>query len=447
LERIDPRPINAAPLGFARAESGLLSSLQLLTALLLLVLSPLGLLQFGWQYADTGGSPLEKFHPSTFLAAAGVFVAAMAGGNPVSGLLALLARHGRLVPYFAANVVLIVYTSMVLRLPVTLFIETFIGAGLVLLLFQQGDERTARRVALLIHGLLVVNALVGFFEAATQTRLTPLVINGELLTSEPRSTALLGHPLSNAMVMACYTVVLALGGGRDLPRALRPVVFLIALASLVPFGGRAATAVCLLSLAGIAAMKLWQVLRGGRFDTRTVIGVLVAGPLAALGLLVAFEVGLFDTLTNRLFDDEGSAGTRIEMFELFRYLTFNDWLFGPDPGALDTWVRMHGLEYGIESFVVAFVLNYGLVMTVVFFPAFALFLREVIAVSRPGAWLVVVGYLLIALTSISLSTKSPTQSVFVMILTVLMRRDQGDDFAAAQAGPVSRPMASRRAAP
>ena len=89
-----------------------------------------------------------------------------------------------------------------------------------------------------------------------------------------------------------------------------------------------------------------------------------------------------------------------------------------------TWVRLHGLEYGIESFVVAFILNYGLLCTALFFPPFAMYLYYLKTSLRPGTGLVIVHFLAVALTSISLSSKSPTMSVFVMLLTILMRPDQ-----------------------
>ncbi len=91
---------------------------------------------------------------------------------------------------------------------------------------------------------------------------------------------------------------------------------------------------------------------------------------------------------------------------------------------LMTWVRLHGLEYGIESFVVAFVLNYGLLCSVLFFPPFAIYLAYLNTSLRPGTGLVLIHFLVVALASISLSSKSPTMSIFVMLLTILMRPGQ-----------------------
>ncbi len=402
----------------------MLAAGRMLVTGLLLAVSPLLLFMLGWQYFDTGGSPIEKFHPAILLSTGLLLIMASAHGNPLTGLLALLARTPVMLPFFAANAFMMLYASLVLHLPVTIFIETFIGAALVSLVFRDLPEPEGRSLALLVHALIFADVLLGFYEQFSGGwHLTPLIINGEDLSDEPRSTALLGHPLANACLVGAYVVMLALGGARDLPVLLRPVCFLAALASLVPFGGRAATALTLLCLAYLGLVRVWAILRGAPFDSRSIIAGLVIVPLAGLGLVTGFEMGLFDTLVNRLVDDDGSASTRIEMFALFRYLSLEDLMFGPDQATLMTWVRLHGLEYGIESFVVAFILNYGLLCTAVFFPPLALFFYHLMKSSRPGAWLAIFHFLAVSLTSISLSSKSPTLSVFVVLLAVLLRRD------------------------
>lgn len=388
---------------------------------LLITVSPLALYKLGWQYFDTGGSPLEKFHPATLIAGALILVMALRSGNPLAGLIDILDQHTRLIPYFLANTFMLAYASVILKLPVTIFIETFIGAALTFIVLADTDEPTARRLAVLIHALLFVNALLAFYEVASGFRLTPLVVNGEDLLDEPRATALLGHPLANAILMGGYVVMMAVGGGRDLPVSIRAVCFLAALASLVPFGGRAATGVTLAILLFLALRRGTAILQGDAFDTRSVLAGLIVVPLACLGLIAAYEMGAFDTLADRLLDDQGSASTRIEMFALFRYLSVYDLIFGPDPDMLQTWVRLHGLEYGVESFIVAFVLNYGIFAAILFFPPLALFFYHLKVSLRPRAGLAIIHFLAVALTSISLSSKSPTLTVFVMLATILLR--------------------------
>ena len=159
---------------------------------LFLTVSPLLLLMNDWQYFDAGGSPLDKFHPSTILAAALIGLVALSNRNPLTGLVAILERNWDMLPFLAANIFMLVYTSRIFGLPVTIFIETFVGAIMMVMLYRDLDERSGSRLALIIHALMLLNALVAFYEIFSGTRFTPLVVNGEVLADEPRATALLG---------------------------------------------------------------------------------------------------------------------------------------------------------------------------------------------------------------------------------------------------------------
>lgn len=394
---------------------------RLAIVFLFLTVSPLTLVMWDWQYFEAGGSPFDKFHPATLLAGALIGIIALSSGNPLTGLIAILQRNADMLPFIAANIFMLVYTSTAFGLPITIFIETFVGGILMVMLFRGLEEPEYRRLAYLVHALMLLNALVAFYEILSGTRFTPLVVNGEALLDEPRATALLGHPLANAILAGCYVVMLALGGGRDLPPLLRPLAFAVALSSLAPFGGRAATGFALLTLTLLALRQMWHALRGASFKTSSILSALIVLPVAALALVAANEGGLLDPLTSRLFDDEGSASTRIEMFTLFQYFTPYDWIFGPQPEVLMTHIRLHGLEYGIESFVVAFVLNYGLLCTAVFFPALAIFMLRLGQSGKPGTGIAVLYFLAVSLTSISLSSKSPVLSIFTMMLLILLR--------------------------
>lgn len=414
----------AEPLTGTPMLNGVVNFGRVLIVVLFLTVSPLALVMYDWQYLDAGGSPFDKFHPSTLLAGALIVLIAFANRNPLTGLIGILAKNRDMLPFLAANMFMLVYTNVIFGLPVTIFIETFVGAILMMILYRNLDEDHARTLALLIHAFMFVNAIVAFYEVFSGTRLTPLVVNGEVLLDEPRATALLGHPLANAITAGSYVVMLALGGGRDLPALLRPVAFVVALASLVPFGGRAATLFAILILLYIAGRQIWRAFRGAPFNNSSILSALIVIPLAGLALVAAYEFGALDTLTNRLFDDEGSAGTRIEMFALFQYLTLYDLIFGPNPAMLMTRIRLHGLEYGLESFIIAFILNYGLLCTLVFFPAFAIFFYRLADSTRRRSGLAVLYFLLVALTSISLSSKSPTLSIFTLQMLVLLRKDE-----------------------
>ncbi len=282
-------------------------------------------------------------------------------------------------------------------------------------------------MALLIHIVFLANAVLGIAESALSFRITPIVVNGELLEDEVRASALLGHPLANAIIVGTYLLTLAVGGGRDLPAVLRPICFLVNAAGMAAFGGRAATAFLIAALVILALLKWLRLPAVATFDTRGVLAGLIVVPLVALLAVGLNELGFFDAFLSRVQDDDGSADTRIVMFELFRHQNWHDLLFMPDQGVLATWARLYGTDYGIESFVISYMLTYGIVATMLFLPALAAFCIAVVRAVRPGASGVFMYFFAVALTSLSLSAKSPVFTIVTLIVMVLLRDDHGAD--------------------
>lgn len=388
---------------------------------LLMTVSPLALNALGLNYDGTGGSPLEKIHPVTMLAAALVLAAGAASGNPVTWALATATANPSLLPYLGVIALLIVHSLRVVELPFTHFFDTFVLPALLFVLLRRPDEARGRHLAWLLHALMAANAALGIFEFVTGFRLTPLVAGGVLLEDDWRSTALLGHPLSNACLTGSYLLALTLGGGRDLPGALRGGVFLLNAGGMVAFGGRASSVLLLLILAAILAFRIFGIARGDRFSTGAVLKGLLVAPIAGVVVVALAETGFFDQFVERFVDDKGSAETRVEMFELFRHIPLGELLLAPDARQVTTLQHMHGLEFGIESFWVSYVLSYGLIPSLVFFVALGFFSYDVIRNLRRGAvWLFVFFYA-VASTSLSLSAKSPLLAVFTLIALVLMR--------------------------
>jgi hypothetical protein len=396
-------------------------SLAVMTVLLL-TLSGLALTELGWNYGEAGGSALEKIHPGTLVAAVILIMSAAMRGNPLTAFIRTLEAHPGIIVYFAGIAVLMAHAVFVAGLPFTVFIDTFVlPAIMFLLLIDISDERR-RRLAWLVHALFAINAILGIAEFTLGFRLTPLYVEGEVLEAEWRSSALLGHPLANAILTGCYLILLVKGGARDLPAILRPVVFVLATVGMVVFGGRAATAFVLVAMAGFAVKRLTEVLQGDRFESRSLLMGLLMVPVAAVAVIVLQQSGFFDQFLARIVDDEGSASTRVEMFELFKYLNWYDFVFGPDPRQIATLMAQHGLLYGIESFWVAMMLLHGLIVSFLFFGALFLFCREVVISAGSAAFAVFLYFFAVASTSVSLSAKSPVFAIMIMLTFLLTDR-------------------------
>lgn len=156
--------IQAAPLGLDQV----LSWGRMLVVVLLYAVSPLALMSFGWNYYDTGGAPLTKFHPSTLLTLSLLGLTAVKlCGNPVSGLLVIAERNASLIPFLLAVLLMMAHVGVILKIPVTLFIEVYLAAAITFAMFRDLDRSEARRLALLIHALLFANAALAFYDVAT----------------------------------------------------------------------------------------------------------------------------------------------------------------------------------------------------------------------------------------------------------------------------------------
>jgi hypothetical protein len=133
-------------------------------------------------------------------------------------------------------------------------------------------------------------------------------------------------------------------------------------------------------------------------------------------------------------DDHGSASTRVEMFEIFRHLTWAEILLGPNADYVHNLMRHYGLDYGIESFWVAIVLAYGLIAGLVFFLGLFLFCAEVVK-ERPAALAVMIYFFAVASASLSLSAKTHGFSMFIVMILVLLPAGRAQEAAEAPSAP------------
>jgi len=356
-------------------------SLLALMIIFFVTVSAYVLIESGWNYGETGGSPLEKIHPATLLAAFILLLTACTFPNPLVPLVNGFADYPNVVLYLVTVALVMVHALFVVGLPFTVFIDTFIGPALVFLLLSEIDERRRRRLAWLVHALFLANTLLGLAEFGLGFRLTPLHVEGETLEEEWRASAFIGHPLSNAMLTGSYMVLLLSGGARDLPTWLKPVLFLIAGAGMVVFGERAATRLIVLFVAWHVLRRAMEVLSGKPFDPILVLIGLIGHPVLAGGVLVLADQGFFDFVHSMM--------------------------------------RHYGLDYGIESFWVSDVLSHGLIMSCVFFFGLFLFCVEVVR-ARPSGLAVMLYFFAVASASLSLSAKSQSFSVLILMVMVLL---------------------------
>ena len=383
-------------------------------------LSEMMLTNLGVNYAEGGGNPLEKIHPGTWLALLLMIFMGARRGNPLR-LLDLIAGYRGLAVFTISWIMLFGWVTLVTKVPFSPLIDTFLAAIVVFLLVLELDGVWLRRLALMIHGIMTLNALIGIAEYITGWRLTPYAIGSLIVDTDWRSTAILGHPLGNAAMTGAYAIAMTLGGAREIPRPLRPAALGLQLVAMIAFGGRSSLLNAVVMIAGIGLWRFAKILRGQRFDRLYLAVAFLLAPLLVAAVAAAAAGGFFDQFMARLQDDAGSGKTRLIMLQFFNIIPLRDIIIGPDQAYVSSLQALEGIELGIESFWVGFILAHGAIMATVFFLGLAAFCWQLVNQTRRELWLVLLFYFLVASTSVSLSVKTCTFAMFVAMALSLLR--------------------------
>jgi hypothetical protein len=402
----------------------LVTALLFLSVTLIFLVSPMALFDFGFSYGDSGGSFIQKIHPGTWIAALALICAAVGRGNPLTTFDAIIAQKG-LAVFLATWLLVFIYSAFVQKAPATPLVDTFLLPIILFLLVEEASEKQKRALSLLIHLIMTANAALAIFEYLTGFHLTPETDAMGAVEIDWRSTAFFGHPLGNASMAGTYVLALCLGGGRDIAAVLRPLAVVLQLAAMVTFGGRASLVATLILLSGMAVVKLMQILRGARIGLLPLAMLCFALPFVAAAGVAAVQAGFFDQLLNRFANDNGSASTRVIMLKLFDIFPLRDIILGPDLGTLASVQYLEGINYGIESFWIGFIMTNGLAISLIFFAGLAAFCWDLVSTTRAATGLLLFSFFLVASTSVSLSVKTCLFAMFVVLILTLMRREPG----------------------
>lgn len=397
----------------------LIETLTMLAFASMLAVSPFALAAIGWNYdgAEGGAGPL-RFHPATYLTFLVALLIALRDGNPFASLLAALAREPLLLMFLIGWGLLFYHGTFNQKLPAATLIDTFLVPVFVMLILQRLGAPMLARLARLVHAVFLLNALIGLGEFSTGLRLTPYIAGGIQITDDWRASALLGHPLANALMTGCYTAALLLGGG-GLSRRERLAMIALQSAAMVVFGGRASSVILLVFVLGTAGRGLFRFLAGGKVRLSHLSMLVALLPILVLAIGMLADLGVFDKFLLRFSEDRGSARARLVMFELFNGFTFEDLLFGPQQDLLGYLVRVQGVEFGIESLWIAFALFYGILPSALFFMGLFLFLVALVRASDRRSIAILVYFFLVNSTFLGLAGKSLGFANLTFILLVL----------------------------
>jgi hypothetical protein len=386
-------------------------------ALLLAMCVPGSLLELlGIPYAAPGGSFAYKLHPATWLTVLALALALIGRGNPLRELGRSLAHQPAAAAYLGSVLLMILWSALRFGASGTaFFIDTLLVPGLLALLLARLDLAAQRRLFVMAGSLLIGNALLGIGEQLLKMRLIPLTAGGVLLTEDLfRASALLGHPLWAASVTGFGLFVLYRLRGR----VARSWCCVTLVAALLSFGGRTSLVANLALIAPLALFDLVRHARRRGLSYREVTGgmavaILVAG--AVVGAVLAGSIGgrILGSLTW-----DSSAQVRTKMFDVFHYMDWPQFLFGMSPAEIGRISAHLGLVFpdaAIESFWIVLCMQVGVPLLALFAVCLGAFLFRLARRAGLAVGVGLIGFLVVASTSVSLATKSPILVVVIAL--------------------------------
>ena len=364
--------------------------------LALMVLPANLLVLLGIPYNLPGGSPFIKIHPSSYLILL-AFVVFLAQ-RPLQQSL-----HG-----------VAVQKPMVWIYPlIAFYIDGLIVPGVLAWLLLSESEAFRRRAFHLMLVVILLNAVLGIFEAATGTRLLPYLIAGESHQEEFfRSAALASHPLESA-----GRTVPVLLASLVLPSKVFLILIPILLLGLLGFGSRSALIIGVVFLLMIYQRDLMASIRSRTISVEKTMGSLLLGLLIFLvALLMVFSFDLGTRIIETLYWDQ-SASSRIESILMLRHLSLEEWWFGSGPEGVKNLTQIRMGWFNFENFWVILLIQLGVIQLIFFTMAFLFWMATLVKGAPFNIRLSALAFLIIASGSDILATK--TTNLSILVVTVI----------------------------
>jgi len=363
---------------------------------------------FGVPYVSDGGSPLLKIHLYSYIIMLSYFI--------VSIKMGWAWLYNTLDKYFQAWLISLFCVLFVIIYGyfrhgvsgMAYMVNTFLVSLIIIPLISILSSCQAERILRLVSYLILINSIIAIFEFLTNYRFVDVEFKD---FSYFRSSALLTHPLNNALITVSLSLVL-------FNRTFLPgvVYVLITLLALFSFGGRSALVIFLFVLFIYCCPKLWKFITSGvKANKKRVALFTLTGYLS---IFIFFAVILNSGITERIMSNlyiDGSASARIDVFFLLEQLTVREWILGASHRLLETIELYIGINV-IENYFIGWIFTFGLVGAVplaicVFFPLYKFAMN-----GDYSSKLSVLLFLLVGITNNSLTTKTP---VLLLLFCVL----------------------------
>lgn len=360
-------------------------------------------------YQVPGGNPALKIHPGAYLILA-LTAWMMLTRRDLGPLLRDSRGKAALALSGGIGLMLGLYIWRGQMSSLSYLIDSILVAPAAILCTLAMSDRQRGTIAAAVIYLALANSLFSIVQVAVRSQILP---GPEFPVSDGfRASGVLGHPLLTGAVHVSAIPLLYLTNWSMQTKLLATVALLVGV-----FAGQARIAT--IAAAGILPIIGWiEIRRALRAGVLRPVSLFVGAtcalsaiPIMVLGLLAS---GALDRILNGMFDESGKA--RVEGYRIFNYISQEEWLFGTDLNqAVQILRSVIGLP-AIESPIVVYILQFGLIGALIFSAAMLLFFLLMARALPPYGKLAVLTFLLIASTNNQLAAKGPSMFLVAVLL-------------------------------
>ena len=372
----------------------------------------------GIKYVSEGGNPLVKIHISTYILMLTVAIFTLRRGInvPLTSLREL--RASWLISFLC--IVLVIFYGLIRfgTSGMAYLVDTMVAPLLALYLLSQLSITHKNKLLTLLAYLLFINSVIAILEFILGSTLISVDFSK---FSHFRSTALLTHPLNNALITAALAPLLM-----SYTRISYLIYFTVITLALFAFGGRAATGIFILGVFILIAPKVPAFIAAGVRVSKMRFAV-----IQALAFFASIFTVLVITLTpigarilSKLHID-GSAQARFDVFIILEQLSPREWFLGASHSLLDNIAFYIQIDV-IENYIIGWIVSFGIICTVLLFlSCYKLPLKIALGKNRNSAKIALIVFILVSLTNNALTTKTPALLFLISAMYLVVSRRNG----------------------
>ncbi|WP_286247125.1 VpsF family polysaccharide biosynthesis protein [Pseudoalteromonas sp. MM1] len=372
----------------------------------------------GIKYVSEGGNPLVKIHISTYILMLTVAIFTLRRGInvPLTSLKEL--RASWLISFLC--ILLVIFYGLIRfgTSGMAYLVDTMVAPLLGLYLLSQLSITHKNKLLTLLAYLLFINSAIAILEFILGSTLISVEFSS---FSHFRSTALLTHPLNNALITAALAPLLM-----SYTRIPYLIYFTVVTLALFAFGGRAATGIFMLGVFILIAPKVPAFMAAGVRVSKMRFAVIQALAFFAsiFTILVITLTPIGARILSKLHID-GSAQARFDVFIILEQLSLREWFLGASQTLLENIAFYIQIDV-IENYIIGWIVSFGIICTVfLFLSCYKLPLKIALGKNRNSAKIALIVFILVSLTNNALTTKTPALLFLISAMYLVVSRRNG----------------------